>query len=335
MKNKIIVALLAVVLLLTGCSGSKPVMTVGDVKVSGGIYEFYLNSYMGSITAEEAKDMVLEQCKANFMVTAVAKAMNIKFDKPTKDDIKKSKKNVVDSYNRNYEGKYKGYLKDHNLTDTDFDKLLTVSYYAQALRKKLDDVEYTDDDKRQFFKDNYRRAKHILVLANDTMSDEEQKKAKEKAEGLLERAKNGEDFDALVAEYSEDPGSTTYPDGYFFTDGSMVAEFQDGVDSVAPGEFTLVKSIHGYHVIKRLALDDNAELFETEYEKALNELEAKMISKRLEEQVYKWADEYGIEVDVDEDAVDEIIERVNKQYEETRKSLEEKTLENLDSSKQD
>ena len=333
--KKIIAPALMLVMLLAGCGNTENVMNIGDVEVSGGIYEFYLNSYMGSITAEEAKDMVLEQCKANFMVTAVAKAMNIKFDKPTKDDIKKSKKNVVDSYNRNYEGEYKGYLKDHNLTDKDFDKLLTVSYYAQELRKKLDDVEYTDDEKRQFFKDNFRRAKHILIMVDEEMTDEQKEEAKVKAEGLLERAKNGENFDTLVSENSEDPGSISSPDGYFFTDGTMVAEFQNGVDSIKPGEFTLVKSTYGYHVIQRLALDDNAELFETEYEKAADSLETTMLSKRFEEQVYKWADEYGIEVDVDEDAVDEIIERVNKQYEETRKSLEEKTLENLDSSKQD
>ncbi|MCH5210618.1 MAG: peptidylprolyl isomerase [Oscillospiraceae bacterium] len=335
MKNKIIASLLAVPLLLAGCSnaGSKPVMTVGDVEVSGGIYESYLNSYMGSVTAEEAKDMVLEQCKANFTVVAVAEAMGIEFDDSTKSDIKKAKKHVVDGYNSNYNGKYKGFLKDNNLTDKDLDKMIAVSYYAQELRKKFDGVEYTDDDKRQFFKDNYRRAKHILIMADEEMTDEDKEAAKVKAEELLEKAKNGENFDTLVTENSEDPGSISSPDGYFFTDGAMVKEFQDGVDSIAPGEFTLVKSTYGYHVIQRLALDDNAELFETEYEKVADELESKMISRSFEKQVYAWADEYGIEVDVDEDAVDEIIERVNKQYEETRKSLEEKNIENSDSSK--
>ena len=47
--------------------------------------------------------------------------------------------------------------------------------------------------------------------------------AEKKANEILERAKNGEDFDALIKEYNEDPGMESNQDGYFFTDGEMVS----------------------------------------------------------------------------------------------------------------
>ena len=324
-KTKIIAPILAALLALTGCSAtpnteSKTVMTVGDVSVPAGIYEFYLNSYMGAFATEEAGKIALEQCKNNFLTVALAHSMNVELDAQSQDSMDSYKQRVIDSY-KDQDGGYKGFLKENKLTDADVDMLISVSYYTEALRSKLEPVEYTDADKQQFFNDNYRRAKHILITVDEDMNDEEKEAAKTKAEELLGRAQGGEDFDALVAEYSEDPGSQTNPDGYFFTDNEMVQEFQDGVDSIQPGEFTLVQTTYGYHVIQRLPLDDNAELYQSEYDKVAETITDKMESKRLEEQAHAWAEEYGIETNVDEAAVDECVKEVDAEYQKTRESL--------------
>ncbi len=326
MRNKIIAPLAAAALILTGCAGgadteSKTIMTVGDVNVTSGMYEFYMNSYMGSFTAEESGEIALDQCKNNFLTVALGHAMNVEFDEDTKESMDSYKQRVVDSY-KDQDGGYKGFLKDNKLTDKDVDMLVSVSYYTDALRSKLEPVEYTDAEKEQYFKDNYRRAKHILITVEDDMSGEEKEAAKTKAEELLQRAQNGEDFDALVKEYSEDPGSQSNPDGYFFTDNEMVREFQDGVDSIEPGNFTLVETSYGYHVIQRLPLDDNEELYKTEYNKVADTIKDKLENKRFEEQAYAWAEEYGVETNVDEAAVNECIKEVDDEYREARESLE-------------
>ncbi len=339
MTKKLTAVLIAGTMLLTGCgqpqTPEKTVMTIGDVNVSGGIFEFYMNSYMGAFSTDEAKEITLDQCKKNYLVVALGKAMGIEFDEKTQEDISDYKQSIIDSYkNSDYEGGYNGFLKDNNLVDSDIDMLISVSYYGQELQKKLDPVEYTDDEKRQYFRDHYRRAKHILITADDTMSEEEQNAAKAKAEELLQKAQNGENFDTLVSENSDDPGSTANPDGYFFTDDEMVPEFQDGVDAIAPGEFTLVKSTYGYHVIQRLPLDDNAELFETEYGKVSDSIQTKLDNKRFEEQAYKWADEYGIETNVDDAAVDEIASRVGDAYEKAKQKQLEKQEKELEQAAQ-
>ena len=311
--TKLTAAVLSCALLLGGCGSvdsSKMVMTVGDVGVTAGVYEFYLNSYKKSLDDETAKQMAQDQCEANHQIIAVAKAMGIEFDGETQKEIDDYKQKVVDSY----DGGYEDFLKENNLTDADIDTIISVTYYAEELQKKMGEKEFTDEEKREYFKENYRRAKHILISTKDMttnkdLPEDKQAEAKTKAEELLERAKNGEDFDALVSEYSEDPGSKSNPDGYVFTDNEMVPEFQDGVDSLKPGEFTLVKSSYGYHVIERLALDETTELFEKEYTNAADSLAKKMENNRFKEQVYAWVDEYGISTEVDQKAIDKVTEQ--------------------------
>lgn len=318
--TKIAAALLSCTLLLGGCGkvdASKTVMTVGDINVTAGVYEFYLNSYKKQTDDNElAKEAAIEQCKDNFLIVAVAKAMGIEFDDAKNQEIADYKNKVVDSYN----GGYDDFLKENNLTDADIDTIISVTYYAEELQNKMDTPEFTDEEKRQYFKDNYRRAKHILIstkdmTTNEDLPEDKQAEAKAKAEELLEKANNGENFDTLVAENSEDPGSKSNPDGYVFTDNEMVQEFQDGVDSIEPGEFTLVKSSYGYHVIQRLALDETPEYFEEAYADKAEELSSKMENSRFENQVYAWRDEYNIETKTDDSAIDKVTEEVNKKAE--------------------
>ena len=90
---------------------------------------------------------------------------------------------------------------------------------------------------------DYMAAKHILV------SDEAL------AKQILNELKNGADFDALMMEYTEDPGVQTEPDGYVFTTGEMVEEFENAVKSLKIGSVSgVVKSPYGYHIIKRLEI---------------------------------------------------------------------------------
>ncbi len=122
-----------------------------------------------------------------------------------------------------------------------------------------------------YFQEHYYRAKHILVSTRDDagqpIEDEAELAALEaKAQDLYRRAAAGEDFDALIAEYGEDPGASSNPDGYQFTDGEMVAEFQDGTAALAENEISApVKSDFGWHIIQRLPLraEDRASVYGT------------------------------------------------------------------------
>ncbi len=95
-------------------------------------------------------------------------------------------------------------------------------------------------------------SRHIL-FSTSGMSDDEANKVKEKAEGVLRRVLNGEDFATLAGEYSEDPGSKDNGGLYEnIARGSFVSEYENAVFSMNSGEIypELVKSSHGYHIIK-------------------------------------------------------------------------------------
>ncbi len=94
-------------------------------------------------------------------------------------------------------------------------------------------------------------AAHIL-LRTDGGQDEAAQKAK--AETVLARAKAGEDFAKLAAQYSEEPGAAERGgDLGWFGKNRMVAEFDAAVFSSRPGDIKgLVKTQFGYHIIKVL-----------------------------------------------------------------------------------
>ena len=105
------------------------------------------------------------------------------------------------------------------------------------------------------------RASHILIATKDfktgqTMTEEEKKAQKAKAEAVLARAKKGEDFTGLVATFSEDPAAKENKGEYKFARAkddprrAMVPEFEKAAFALQPkGISDLVTTEYGYHII--------------------------------------------------------------------------------------
>ena len=103
-------------------------------------------------------------------------------------------------------------------------------------------------------------AQHLLVMHKEgsrvppgiTRTKEE---AKKRAEEALDKLKKGANFDALVKEYTDEPGSKDKnPPGDLgmFGKGRMVPAFETAAFALKPGETSgLVESPFGYHIIKR------------------------------------------------------------------------------------
>ena len=141
-----------------------------------------------------------------------------------------------------------------------------IEYYTneilaqELLRQELSKINVTDQDVKSYYDANQDafkqpemvRARHILIKADKTASDEEKNKAKEKAEGLLKRIKDGEDFAKLAKEYSDDTGSKSNGgDLGFFAKGKMVKPFEDAAFALKPGEVSgVIQTDFGFHIIK-------------------------------------------------------------------------------------
>ncbi len=305
--TKISSLLIAAALLISGCSSNSGsvAMQIGDKKITEGAVKFVAEYGMNTPNVEDAAELI----EQNYLVNEIAEKMGVTLS----DEEHKNIRSAVASFKSQLGGKKAGdkILKEHGIDDSVLEAVLSTSTYAQKISDKLTIEEATDDEKKQYFEDEYLRAKHILISTQDQTTgkefdDAKKAEAENKANEILEKAKNCEDFDALIEEYNEDPGMSLNPDGYFFTDGEMVPEFENAVKSVQPGEITICKSDFGYHIIKRLPIDKSDADFEKFFEDNKTAIESGVSGKKQKDAIAGKAEELGIEVTVNQDVIDNI-----------------------------
>lgn len=94
----------------------------------------------------------------------------------------------------------------------------------------------------------------------EELSDSAKAEKKAQAEKLCKELKaikddtqRKEKFFEYMKEYSEDPGKDSFPNGYCFTEGTMVEEYTDTTKELKNYEVSdVVESDFGYHIIMRL-----------------------------------------------------------------------------------
>ena len=109
------------------------------------------------------------------------------------------------------------------------------------------------------------RVKHILIGWKDLAKsygpegldprarNRTRAEADELAVKLLERVRAGEDIDALMMQYSEDPGTAKTAAPYDVTgDAQLVFTFKRLSLRLKVGEAGLVQTVYGWHIIKRV-----------------------------------------------------------------------------------
>lgn len=332
MKKKILAVLLMCAMLITSaCTNSgDAVVTVGELSVSQSEFEYYLGSVKSQMAGTElsseedwqtkeiegkkaidlAKEKSFDTAVDNLAYIEVGKNI-IELSEADQKTIKTLKDTIVQVQCGGVEN-YNAFIKEIGVSDSFIDTLCESEIYRRKLLEKLEaESNITDEQLDEAFKSNYRRAKHILILTQDMtsgleLSEEKKAEALTKAQNILQRAQSGEDFDALTAEFNEDPGVATNPDGYVFTDGEMVSEFEEGVDSLENGQMMLVKTSYGYHIIKKMALDETPELYKQFLESKKENIKSVIISGMLDEQLEKWKTEYNISVEKNDELYNKI-----------------------------
>ena len=101
-------------------------------------------------------------------------------------------------------------------------------------------------------------AKHILVMHGQSQSKPEgvtrtRDEAKKRAQDALVKIRGGADFDAVVKEYTDEPGGAERGgDLGVFERSQMVKGFGDAAFALNIGEVSeLVETPFGFHIIKR------------------------------------------------------------------------------------
>jgi parvulin-like peptidyl-prolyl isomerase len=108
-----------------------------------------------------------------------------------------------------------------------------------------------EEIKKAYGEDKTVSVRHVLLLT-EGKKDPEKAEIRKKLEGLLARARKGEDFAKLAKEFSEDPGSKE--NGGLYEDkprGTFVKPFEDAAFNVPVGQISdIVETTYGYHILK-------------------------------------------------------------------------------------
>lgn len=200
---------------------------------------------------------------------------------PTDEQLKTLEDNIS-TIRKNYE--------DQDDPDAAFTSALNGQGFTLDTFKQINKVNFTlanifaslygengekvsDDTLKGYIDENgFMTSAHILFKTTEEVkgedgkttekeiSDDAKAEKKAKAEKLAKELKaikddekRKEKFFEYMKNDSEDPGKESYPNGYCFTEGTMVQEYTDATKALKDYEVSdVVESKFGYHVIMRL-----------------------------------------------------------------------------------
>ncbi|MCG8044713.1 MAG: SurA N-terminal domain-containing protein [Candidatus Thiodiazotropha endolucinida] len=150
---------------------------------------------------------------------------------------------------------------------------------------------YYENNQDEFGLPEQRQASHILILAAADADQSTVDEAKAKIDALAERVRNGESFEELAKQNSQDPGSAASGgDLGFFGKGIMDPAFESAVYALQEGGVSEpVRTSFGFHLIKLTGIKDGTvkpfEEARTEIEAAYRKFEGERLYFELAEQL--------------------------------------------------
>lgn len=263
-------------LMLTGCSNNEDAIAstnihsldkeafTNEINVSRATYKLHLNEDLPDETLDYyAKGLAEQLAYLDIFVREGEKLKLSPSDKELDEQFKEIKEHI------SLTDGLQEILDEHNFTDEYIKERLYKSLTALAYEKHLMDnfsisnadlYEFYEKNKDDLYTSETFDAAHILLKTYSEdenggiteFSEEEKSATKKKAEEILAKIKNGEDFNKLAKELSEDEGTKDSGGelGVLYK-GETVSEFESAALSLEDGEVSdLVETEFGYHIIK-------------------------------------------------------------------------------------
>lgn len=303
-ESSVIIAILAILLILVAVivgavvlKDNKALVEFDGGKVTTKEYQVYyemFSQYLQNIgyASSQIPDEILNKAISDKMILADAKKAGIKISKEDKEEVDKmfKDKEYIEFFKEDY--------------DFNIDTLRQIYYNDYIIAAYIEKLANEADSSKieEYIRSKYQEGQeidmneydtsHILLSFTDsstgaTLSDEQKAELKTKAEELLKKAKDGEDFAELAKANSADTATATNGGKYLmYMDNNTVDEYEDAVKKMKAGEVypELVETTYGYHIIKLNAINENGRLnSETERQEYANSL----FDNLLEEREYK------------------------------------------------
>ncbi|MFI3209936.1 MAG: peptidylprolyl isomerase [Peptostreptococcaceae bacterium] len=279
-------------ILITGCNNFKDntAIIVNDENVSSlevqnvlNLYKIEIESFAGEKLfedeeyKEELKQNIINQISSMKVLYQEAKEENLL---PTQYELKEHIQKIEDSINN--DEKYKAKLEELGIDDyfiEEQQKLnLAIDMHRENFYKneKISDEEieiYYEENKDNLLSYDLRLSQIFITKANKTSTE-----AKNEIEIILDKIKNGENFEDIAKEFSEDKNSSIKSgDLGFVSEGNVPSYLTGNYEMLEVGQISdIISSDYGYHIVK---ICDKIEKI-TSLEESKNTIEEVFIKER-------------------------------------------------------
>jgi len=190
------------------------------------------------------------------------------------------------------------------------DDFLAGEYLKKVSADEKKNVILKEDELRQYYVANTNlftipeqvKARHILIIVSKDASEVKRNEAREKAKEIHRKLKQGEDFEKLAEQNSEDPATRSKRGdlGYILR-GQTERPFEDAAFSLKPGEFSyLVETSQGYHLIFSEAhIRERVKTFDEVRELIESQVKERLAQARVKDFIKKVTGDTGLEMDKD------------------------------------
>lgn len=138
------------------------------------------------------------------------------------------------------------------------------------------------------------KVRHILIKLNEVVSEQE---AKQKMDSLKERLDNGDQFEDLARQYSEDGSANSGGDLGWVNPGDTVPQFEEAMNALAPGEISEpVRSPFGWHIIQVLERRKQDMTEQAARIKARREIHARKAEEAYDDWIHEMRDRAFVEL---------------------------------------
>ncbi|MEE0868020.1 MAG: peptidylprolyl isomerase [Clostridia bacterium] len=245
------------------------VATVGDTQINGSIVSFFINENCSSDMLAYYSDNYTEGSNlqtltiggvpaskylAENMIKSIQPSIAV-YNAAKEEGLDKKEENIKrteeawqsfkDSFKLDIS--FENYKKDNGISEEDLRTVIDINtlyqIYTEKLYNQYADKNHSDNELFAMYNSQYVHVKHILVEDEETANE------------VISKLNKGSDFDTLIAQYNQDYGQGE--DGYTFTKGEMVEEFEEASFNLKEKSYTKtpVKTAYGYHIIYRYSID--------------------------------------------------------------------------------
>ena len=228
----------------------------------------------GGISAEDLYNKLKSQYGVSTLLDLIDEELLSREYKST-DDENTYVRNVVSSYKKQWGDQYLTNIQNYyGVKDEDaFKDMLRLSYKRNEWLKDYAKDSVTDKEIEEYYDSEVvgdMELKHILIkvdtssTSSDSEKTEAEKKALETAKEVIKKLNDGESFDDLAKEYSDDSankdnggslGTVKFNDNYDSSFMEAAKELKTNTYSDEP-----VKSQYGYHIIFKVSQQEKKDL---------------------------------------------------------------------------